>query len=303
VNKAFSPVNVESLRPRIVETAQHLLRQTQELGEFDLIREFALPLPVIVIGEMLGVPVEDRDLFKMWSLSFARTLDATQSDPAVFAAAAKALEEMSAYLQGIIKERQANPRDDIVTALLRAEEEGERLSEQELVSTCILLLVAGHETTTNLIGNGYWTLDRHPQALQALRESPQLIEGAVEEMLRFESPVQRTIRYVNSPVTLGGQELRRGDAVAILIGAANRDPSVFPNPDEFDIYRSQNRHLAFATGIHFCLGAPLARMEGQIAVRHLIGGARRLKVTAETAEWRSLSSFRGLERLPVRWVE
>jgi cytochrome P450 len=301
VNKAFSPVNVEALRPRIMDTARHLLQQTLELREFDLIREFALPLPVIVIGEMLGVPVEDRDLFKSWSLNIARTIDATQSDPAVFAAAALALKEMGEYVQEIIRERQTNPRDDILTSLIRAEEEGDRLNEQELVSTCILLLIAGHETTTNLIGNGFWTLSRHPEALQALRGTPELIDGAVEEMLRFESPVQRTLRFVESPVMLGGKELQRGDAVSILIGAANRDPEVFQNPDTFDILRQQNRHLAFALGIHFCLGAPLARMEGQIAIQHLVTKEMGLRVTNEMPQWRSLSTFRGLESLTVRW--
>lgn len=301
VNKAFSPVEVEALRPRIAEIAEQLLRQAEEMNEFDLLREYALPLPVIVIGEMLGVPVEDRDLFKRWSLSIARTLDATQADPAVFAAAAKSLEEMGLYLQDIIRERQASPQDDILTSLIRAEEEGDRLNEQELISTCILLLVAGHETTTNLIGNGYLTLHRHQEAMAQLKESPVLIESAVEELLRFESPVQRTFRYIDQPVQLGEQELQRGDAVAILIGAANRDPNVFNNPDTFDIARQPNRHLAFATGIHFCLGAPLARMEGQIALDLLVSAPNKLNVTKVRPEWRTMSGFRGLENLPVRW--
>jgi pimeloyl-[acyl-carrier protein] synthase len=301
VNKAFMPVQVESLRPRILDIARHLLSLAEGLKEFDLLREYALPLPVIVIGEMLGVPVEDRDLFKKWSISIALTLDATQSNPAVFAEAAKSVEELSAYLRDIIRERQANPQNDILTSLIRAEEEGERLNEQELISTCMLLLIAGHETTTNLIGNGYWTLHRHPEAKAQLKETPELMESAVEELLRFESPVQRTIRFIEQPVRIGDQELQSGDAVSILIGAANRDSNVFRNPDTFDIARQPNRHLAFGSGIHFCLGAPLARMEGQIALGQLISAQRKLTVATERPEWRVLSSFRGLERLPVRW--
>lgn len=302
INKAFTPVNVEALRPQIIDTTQHLLKQTLELGEFDLIREFALPLPVIVIGEMLGVPVEDRDLFKTWSISISRTVDGTQSDPAVFISAANAFKEMGEYIKDIVRKRQTDTRDDILTSLIRAEEDGDRLNEQELISTCIMLLVAGHETFTNFVGNGFWTLSQHPEALQAIRENPDLAKGAVEEILRYESPVQRTLRFAESSVVIGDQEIQRGDAVSVVLGAANRDPKVFQNPDAFDITRQPNRHLAFSTGIHFCIGASLARLEGEIAIHNLVINDMKLTVTNDTPNWKMVSSFRGLDNLPVRWV-
>lgn len=269
INKAFTPVAIESLRPRITDLVDYLLQPFMSGSQVDLIGDFALPLPVMVIGEMLGVAVTDRDVFKSWSIRIARALDATLASPQVLQEAAEAYRDLSLYLKDVIAERRQNPREDILTNLIRAEEDGQRLSEQELLSSCVLLLIAGHETTTNLIGNGFWTLHRHASARDLWANHPELGPAAVEEVLRFEPPVQRTMRYVSEPVQLDDVGLQRGDSVYLLLAAANRDPSVFQNPDSFDITRKPNRHLSFVAGIHFCLGAPLARLEGDIALTRL----------------------------------
>ncbi|MFD1678063.1 cytochrome P450 [Alicyclobacillus fodiniaquatilis] len=295
VNKAFTPIAIESLRPRITDLVEYLLQPLTSGSQVDLISEFALPLPVMVIAEMLGVAVADRDLFKSWSLRIARSIDATLSDPQVLQEAAEAYRDLSAYLKDVIADHRRHPREDILTNLIRAEEDGERLNEQELLSSCIILLVAGHETTTNLIGNGFWTLHRHPDARELWREQPEWSTSAVEEILRFEPPVQRTMRYVSDTVQMGDVLLSRGDSVYLLLAAANRDPAVFANPDVFDITRKPNRHLSFAAGIHFCLGAPLARLEGEIALTRLAQSS--LVVDSDVPLWRNMTVLRGLEAL------
>ncbi|MGH7389655.1 MAG: cytochrome P450 [Candidatus Rokuibacteriota bacterium] len=301
VSKAFTPRVVERLRPHIQQIVDGLLDRVESAGGMDLIEQFAYPLPVIVICEMLGVPVEDHERFKGWGLDMARGLDAIllppESDVARRSAAAR--HALSDYFRGLIAARRAAPRDDLLSALIAAEDAGDTLSEDELLATCILLLVAGHETTVNLIGNGTLALLRHPAELRRLREQPGLIASAVEELLRFDGPVQRTARVPSEDVTIGGRTIGKGEMVMPFIGAADRDPAQFPEPDRLDIARADNRHIAFGWGIHFCLGAPLARVEGQIAIGTLVRRLPTLALAVDRPEHRQSLTLRGLQALPV----
>jgi pimeloyl-[acyl-carrier protein] synthase len=301
VSKAFTPRVVEALRPHIQQIVDGLLDRVERAGSMDLIEEFAYPLPVVVICEMLGVPVEDHERFKGWSLEIARSLDLILQPPDSDLArrSVDARHALTDYFRGLIAERRASPRADMLSALIAAEEAGDRLSEQELMATCILLLVAGHETTVNLIGNGTLALLRHPDELRRLRENPSLIGSAVEELLRYDGPVQRTARIPSAAVTIGGRTIEAGEMVMPFIGAADRDPAHFPDPDRLDIARSDNRHIAFGLGIHFCLGAPLARLEGQIAINTLVRRLPKLALATDRPEYRQSLTLRGLKTLPV----
>jgi pimeloyl-[acyl-carrier protein] synthase len=301
VSKAFTPRVVEVLRPHIQQIVDGLLDQAEGRGEMDLIEDFAYPLPVIVICEMLGVPVEDRDRFKTWGLDIARGLDAVLLGPEseVVKRSSTSRMALADYFRELIARRRAEPRADMLTDLIAAEEAGDKLTENELLATCILLLVAGHETTVNLIGNGSLALLRHPDQLQRLRDNPGLIGTAVEELLRFDGPVQRTARIPSEDVTIGGKVIPKGDMVMPFIGAADRDPAQFPEPDRLDIGRTDNRHIAFGWGIHFCLGAPLARVEGQIAINTLVRRLPKLALATEAPAFRQSLTLRGLSALPV----
>src|SRR5213593_2041883 len=303
VNKAFTPRVVEGLRPHIQKIVDGLLARVEGAGSMDLIEEFAYPLPVIVICQMLGVPVEDRERFKEWGLDIARGLDAIllppDSDVAQRSAAAR--RALADYFRALIAERRTSPRGDLLSALIAAEEAGDKLSEDELLATCILLLVAGHETTVNLIGNGTLALLRHPDQLRRLRETPGLIASAVEELLRYDGPVQRTARIPSTDVTIGGRSIGKGEMVMPFIGAADRDPAQFPDPDRLDLARTDNRHIAFGWGIHFCLGAPLARVEGQIAIDALVRRLPKLELVTDEPEYRESLTLRGWKTLPVRF--
>lgn len=299
VNKAFTPRAVEAMRPRVQAIVDSLLDAAQERGGMDIIADLAYPLPVIVIAEMLGVPPEDRDRFKRWSDDVVATIEPVLS-PEAQRRAQQASLELTEYFRGIVEQRRQDPRDDLLSALIAAEEQGDRLTEDELYATCILLLVAGNETTTNLIGNGMLALLRHPDQLQRLREDPSLLESAVEEMLRFESPVQLTARVALEDLEVGGRQVQRGQLLLALLGAANRDPAQFPDPDRFEIARRDNRHLAFGHGIHYCLGAPLARLEAQVAFRSLLARFPRLEPAFDAPQWRPAVTLRGLASLPVR---
>ncbi len=301
VSKAFTPRALEKLRPGIQQIVDGLLDEAVGRGSMDLIEEFAYPLPVRVICEMLGVPVQDHERFKAWGLDIARGLDAIMLPPdsPVGQRSVSGRRALAEYFRELIAKRRAAPREDMLSALIAAEEAGDKLDEEELLATCILLLVAGHETTVNLIGNGTLALLRHPDQLRKLRESPGLIGTAVEELLRFDGPVQRTARIPSEDITIGGQTIGKGEMVMPFLGAADRDPSQFPDPDRLDISRTDNRHIAFGMGIHFCLGAPLARMEGQIAINTLLARLPRLALATDRPQFRQSLTLRGLQALPV----
>jgi cytochrome P450 len=301
VSKAFTPKAVERLRPHIQQIVDDLLAAAAGKGQMDLIEDFAYPLPVRVICEMLGVPVRDHERFKAWGLDIARGLDAIMlpADSEVGQRSVSGRRALAEYFRELIAARRAAPRDDMLSALIAAEEAGDKLDEEELLATCILLLVAGHETTVNLIGNGTLALLRHPDQLQKLREHPGLIVTAVEELLRFDGPVQRTARIPSEDITIGGRTIAKGEMAMPFLGAADRDPAQFSDPDRLDITRADNRHIAFGMGIHFCLGAPLARMEGQIAINTLLARLPKLALATDRPRFRQSLTLRGLEALPV----
>jgi cytochrome P450 len=301
VSKAFTPRVVENLRPHIQQIVDGLIARAQAKGAMDLIEEFAYPLPVMVICEMLGVPVEDNERFKGWGLALARGLDATLLAPGseIVQQSRDARIALAEYFRALIAERRKAPRSDMLSGLIAAEEAGDKLSEHELLATCILILIAGHETTVNLIGNGTLALLRNPDQLQRLRENPGLIGTAIEELLRYDGPVQRTARIPDQDITIAGHRIAKGEMVMPFIGAADRDPAQFRNPDRLDIGRTENRHIAFGWGIHFCLGAPLARIEAQAAIGTLVHRFPKLALATDKTEFRPSLTLRGLTRLPV----
>jgi len=303
VSKAFTPRVVEGLRPRIQQIVDELITRAQAAGSMDVIEEFAYPIPVNVICEMLGVPLADHERFKGWSLDIARGLDSIwlPPDSEVPRRSAASRHAINDYFRGLIAQRRAAPRGDLLSALIAAEEAGDKLNEEELLATCILLLIAGHETTVNLIGNGVLALLRNPGELERLRETPGLITNAVEELLRYDGPVQRTARVASAEATIGGRTIAKGEMVMPFIGAADRDPAQFPDPDRLDLTRADNRHIAFGWGIHFCLGAPLARVEGQIAIDALVRRLPRLELMTDEPEYRQSLTLRGLKTLPIKF--
>jgi cytochrome P450 len=296
--KAFSPRMIEQMRGRIETLTNDLLDALDGRGRMDLIRDYALPLPTTIIAEMLGVPVEDRHAFHRGSNAI---IAAASSSWAMLAAVPRAW-SLTRYIRKIVRKRRADPRDDLVSALVRAEVAGDKLSEDELLAMVFLLLVAGHETTVNLIGNGTLALLEHPDQMDMLRNDPALIEPAVEELLRYTSPVEMaTERYAREDVTIAGVTIPRGEMVFAVIASANRDERQFADPDTLNLTRDPNRHLSFGLGLHFCLGAPLARLEGQIAINTLLRRFLDLQLTLAPAElrWRHGLLLRGLESLPV----
>ena len=301
VNKAFTPKAVNALESHIRSLLGALLDDIDDPAGFDLMEAVAQPLPVIVIAEMLGVPPKDRAQFKLWSAQRARTLEPMISaqERALAEAANRAFD---AYFRPIIEERRAAPKDDIVSALAQAEEEGDRLTERETLNMLRLLLIAGNETTTNLIGNGMLALLRHPDQLQLLREDRSLIPAAVDELLRFDSPVQTDFRRVLEDCEVNGFAMRRRENIVVLLGAANRDPGVFEDPDRLDVGRGDRSHLSFGRGIHHCIGAPLARLEGRIVLEMLLERFSEISLLGERPRFRNSIVLRGLESLPVRCV-
>ena len=301
VSRAFTPRVVEVMRPHIQEIVDGLLDRVDGARAMDVIEDLAYPLPVTVICEMLGVPAADQDIFKTWSTDIARSLDAAvlPADSDAIPRGRDARLGLADYFRSLIATRRKDAKPDLLSALIAAEEEGNKLSEGELVSTCMLLLIAGHETTVNLIGNGLLALLQHPDQLRALRDDPGLIQTGVEELLRFDGPVQRTGRMTTAEVEIGDKRIPRDSVVVSVIGAANRDPKQFADPDRLDVSRKDNRHIAFGFGIHFCLGAPLARLEGQIALGTLLRRMPKLALVSDVPEWRESSTLRGLKSLPV----
>lgn len=299
INKAFTPRVIDRLRPRIQALVDAFLDAAMERGEMDVIHDLAYPLPATVIAELLGAPPQDRDLFKGWSddiLAFQGTGRITTD---VLQRSQHGLHEMRAFLMDLLAARRRVPRDDLLSRMAEAETGGEKLTEAELLTTCVTLLTAGHETTTNLIGNGLYTLLRHPDQLRRLQLEPDLLPTAIEEMLRYESPLQRNPRRVANDITLHGKQLKQGDMVLQVLGAANRDPAQFRDPDRFRIARQPNRHVAFGFGVHFCLGAPLARLEAPLAIGTVLRRLPHLQLTHAPGEWYEHGLLRGLRSLPV----
>jgi cytochrome P450 len=298
-NKAFTQSAIERLRVHIQSVVNDLIGATQDSGEMDIIRDLAYPLPAIVIAEMIGVPKQDIGKVKNWSSLLAAFLTSANRTPDKYASAQNSILEAAEYLRTIVAEHREHPREDIMSGLIAAEERGDFLSEDELVATSMLLLFAGHETTTNLIGNGILALLRNQEQLHILKHDPSLIQTAVEELLRYDGPVQAMRRIAMKDVEIDGRQIKRGQSVFMAINAANRDPRHFSEPDRLDIRRKENRHVAFGFGIHFCIGASLARLEGQIAINTLLQHARDLKLRTESVEWIESFSFHALQSLPV----
>ena len=298
VNKAFTRPVINALEPRIRTIMSGLLDDIEDLSGFDLMEAVAIPLPVIVIAEMLGIPQQDRAQFRIWSDQRARLLEPmlTRSERK---AADEASKQLSDYFLTIIKSRQGEPRDDIMSRLVHAEEQGDTLTEAEMLNMLRLLLIAGNETTTNLIGNGMLALLRHPEQLQALRDDPSLIPAAVDELLRYDSPVQMTARCAVEDCDINGVSIRTGQDIILLGGSANRDPDAFENPDQLDFNRPKQDHISFGRGIHYCLGAALARLEGRIAIEMLLERFGSLRLLTERPAFRYSIVLRGLTSLPV----
>jgi cytochrome P450 len=300
VSKAFTPRAVEELRPRIQDIVNFLLDEAAQAGEMDLVQALAYPLPVIVIAELLGVPPEDRARFKKWSDEIVATLGGPFTPQSVIDQAAASINELVAYLSEIIEDRRKNPREDLISGLVAAEDGGNTLSTEEIYTTTILLLVAGNETTTHLIDNGMLALLKNPEQMELLRSDPSLIKSAVEELLRFIGPVQLTGRVVREEQELGGQLLKPGDSAMAILGAGNHDPAKWgENASSLDITRNPTDHLALGDGIHFCLGAPLARAEAQIAVNTLLERFPKLGLAIDEPEWGGTFIIRGVKSLPL----
>ena len=265
----------------------------------DVIWDFAFPLPAAVIGEIVGMPAEDIDQYKEWSSNIMGFLGVTPPDPDYIAGAQQSIVELKEYVRGQIEQRRQRPHADLLSQLVEVEEQGDRLNEEEIFAIVAVLMSAGHETTTNTIGNGLVALLRNPDMLARLRQEPDLIESAVEEILRYDGTTQRHMRVAVEDVEMGGHQIGRHQLVFAMGGAANRDPAQFPDPDRFDITRRNNRHVTFGHGIHFCVGAPLARLETKIAINTLLRRLPRLQLTTEELEWHQHIGLRGLKTLPV----
>ena len=298
-SKAFTARRVEVLRSHIQDITDSLLDAVQDKGRMDVIADLAYPLPAMVTAEMLGVPTSDWKQLTGWSADFAQVLGNFQHNPDRASRVIRSLEEMSAYFRAAIREQRKHPREGLINALLTAEIDGDHLSEEEVVANTIVTMVGGQETTTNLIGNGILTLLRHPDQLEKLKEDLSLIPSAVEELLRYDSPSQHTARLAPDDVMLGGKLIRKRQAIIAVMGAANRDPERFPDPDRLDICRQDNRHVAFAWAGHFCFGAPLARIEGQTAFATLLRRMPDIKLEPGPIIWRENLGLRGLTALPV----
>jgi len=297
--QAFTPRRIADLREHIQTIMDGLLDTVIARGRMDVIRDIAEPLPAIVTAEMLGVPTADHQQLKTWSADFAEILGNFQHNPDRAGRVLRATEDMCAYFKARIAEQRVDPREGLIHAFMTAEVDGDRFSEDEIVANCIVTMVGGQETTTNLIGNGVLSLLRHPAALARLRADLSLIPSAVEELLRYESPSQHTARLAPDDVRLGDRVIRKRQAVIAVMGAANRDPQRFPDPDRLDIARTDNRHVAFGWAAHFCFGAPLARLEGQVAFETMLRRLPELRLEPGPLVWRENLGLRGLTALPV----
>ena len=301
-SKAFTPRVVEAMRPRIEQIVDELIDAVSSTGCIDLIGDFANPLPAMVVADMFGFPQEDRAAFKAWSDRIAAFHGTGRADAATVKRSQEALLEARAWLGALIDQRRKQPCDDLLSRLANPQEQGTRLSEAELFSTCVTFMIGGHETTTNLIGNGMFALLQRPDQVQDLRGGPQLIGSAVEEMLRYDAPSQRAHRIAAREIDLRGQTIRKGEFVQQVLAAANRDPDEFDRPDEFNIHRRDNSHVSFGIGPHFCPGAPLARLEAQIAIPALLRRLPNLRLAEDAAiAYGPNNFFRGLTALPLEF--
>jgi cytochrome P450 len=298
VHKAFLPGTVGAMAGYVEGIVERLIEEVQPRGKMDIIRDFAYPLPVTVIARLMGVPPADHGKLKRWSGKIVEFMATPKPAPEVLMSSQDALLALQDYFRSTFRRRRVEPRDDLISALVAAEEAGERLTEEELISTCVTLLIGGHETTTYLISSGVLALIQHPEQLRKLRVNPDGARMAVEEMLRYEGPFQRNRRLATEAVELDGHLIQKGQLLVQMLGAANRDPAVFPNPDSFDIERHPNRHVSFGHGPHFCIGAPLARLEAPIAINALLRRLPNLELATDELAWKN-TVFRGLERLPV----
>jgi hypothetical protein len=296
---AFTPRRVEGLRTDIESVANELIDKVIEHGHMDMIHDFANPLPAIVTARLLGVPADDHRQLHAWVLDLAEVLGNFQHHPNRVAQIVESLEDLKDYVAARVEEQRRRPTGGLIHALMTAEFDGQKLSDEEVIANTIITLIGGHETTTNLIASGFLTLLRNPACLEQLRSQPQIAASAVEELLRFESPVQHTARIAPADMQLGGKTIKKGSRVVAGLAAANRDPTRFPDPDQLDLLRSDNRHLAFGWAAHFCFGAPLARMEGQIAFNALLRRLSRPVLLERELDWRSNAGLRGLTRLNI----
>jgi len=298
---AFTPRRVDAMEDKVREIAHDLIDKAVQDGECELIADFAEPFPAIVTAGLLGVPLEDHRQLKAWSATFAEMLGNFQHNPDRVRDVLKCVADMTGYFRDAVREQERNPHDGLIRSLMDAEVDGQRLSEDEVIANTIVTMVGGQETTTNLIGNGILTLTRQPNKMAQLRAHPEIIESAVEELLRYETPSQHTARIVKQDTEIGGKLMKKGEAVMAVMAAGNRDPERFPNPDELDLTRTDNRHLAFGWAAHFCFGAALARMEARISYLALLARMEDIHVAVpeSTLEWRTNSGLRGLSDLPL----
>lgn len=298
--KVFNATSVEAMRPRIKNIVNQVIDSVEARGQMDVIRDLAFPLPFSVLGGIMGLPSDGQDDVKLWSDELLMFQGVNRPSEAVLERSQTALLAMRSYLTDLVNEKRRQRGDDLISQLVAVEAEGNRLTEQELVWTCIQLLGAGHETTTSLIGNGLYTILRHPQEWEKLRNNPALLQSAIEEMLRYESPVARQPRLIKEDVELGGKKMLKGQVAFQMLNAANRDPDHFPDPDKFDIERKNNRHVAFGLGIHLCVGAGLARTEGQEVFKAVMERLPNIRLASEKPAWdRHKPNSRMLQSLPV----
>jgi len=302
LQSSFTPKTLESSRERIQRTADTLLDRVVARGTMDFIREVAFPLPATVIAGLMGAPEDDLEAIKAWSDRLASYLGGAVDARDNFTEASAGVAALVRYFDALLRERERRPSDDLMTLMLRAEHQGDRLTHDEVVANCVLLLFAGHETTTNLLGNGLFHLLRHPAQAALLRADPSLLHHAVEELLRYDGPVPATVKIATEDRSWHGRTIRRGDMVMPFMASANRDPRQFPDPDTLDVRRAPERHVAFAAGMHFCLGAWLARLEARIVLDTVFRRLPDLELASAEVRWKPMIFLRGLESLPLRWT-
>jgi cytochrome P450 len=303
VSRAFTARNVDKRQPRIADLVTDLVEPLRGRADVDFLNEFAFTLPVVVIAEYLGVPAEAREDIKRWSDDLGGVIFVRGDDDQRLARAEKACEELAAFLRPILEERRRRPQEDLITGMLQAEEDGDRLTEEEIIANVILMVFAGHETTMNLLANGIVAFDEHPDQWARLHREPELARSAAEELLRYDGPIRAMARWAREPLELGGRRIAKNDRVLLVQASANRDPRVFADPDQLDVARRPNRQLTFGQGIHTCLGGPLARLETAEAIGHLAAQFDRVEVLTEDLRYHPTIVSRSLRELRVRFHE